>query len=714
MSVRSLALRQPRTRTGLTAWAGIAASAAAVVLLAVPGRGPNLAGAFLLACVPVGAAVMCWVDSGEGLVQAGLTLVLSLAVTAIVSAAMIWLTAWHPPALYAFAVIGVTSCAGRLVCGGASVLRGAPVRRGAPIRGALVLQPGLLLVGIGAWAFGVSQTQRQAIGPYGVLASANGWFFVGLAVLLAGMLAELSRTRPRTWLLGAFLIALIAAIHTTVPLLYGGTPEYAWVYKHVGVAQAFGQYHRVTATSNIYQEWPALFTTVASISALGNAGPLSFAAWGPVAFELADALLLLGIFRLLTGDRRLPYLAVLLYEGLIAWVGQDYLSPQAFGYLLWLGIMAIVIRWLLVPAPAHCRWRLVNRTRAFLLAQRPASPQAGPGISTAMRWFAFALVAAIYFAIVAAHQLTPYMALLGVAALALLGVVWRDWLVTGLLAVTAFGYLAPRYGLISSQFGGVFSGGDVFENAAGSQGIVHKAAELRTGEVVHVLAALMWLGAAAAIALRWRSLGRVAIPAVLAFTPFSVLGVQSYGGEAIYRVFLFSAPWCALLIAELIAELRGALRPLVSAVVCTVALAAGLQGLYGPTAVYAFTPPELAASFWLYGHAPPGSLLILPADDFPGLEAANSAAYDLQIMPSDPQNRAAWLPEASLGDVVQWIESLGHPSAYVVFSKSMGNYASYFGYPTGYEQLAKAVAADSAWQVVYRNADVVIYRVTFA
>ena len=252
----------------------------------------------------------------------------------------------------------------------------------------------------------------------------------------------------------------------------------------------------------------------------------------------------------------------------------------------------------------------------------------------------------------------------------------------------------------------------MFENASGSQGIVHKAAELRTGEVVHVLAALMWLGAAAAIALRWRSLGRVAIPAVLAFSPFVVLGVQSYGGEAIYRVFLFSAPWCALLIAELIAELRGALRPLVSAVACTVALAAGLQGLYGPTAVYAFTPSELAASLWIYDHAPPGSLLVLPADNFPGLEAANYADYDFQVMPADPQSGASWLNEANLGDVVQWIDSLGHPSAYVVFSKGMDNYAGYFGAPPGYGQLAKAVAADSAWQVVYRNIDVVIYRVT--
>jgi hypothetical protein len=583
--------------------------------------------------------------------------------------------------------------------------------RVAPVRRVLALQlglPGLLLAGIGVWAFGVSQTQSQAIGPYGLLANADAWLLVGLALLLAGPLAELSRPQPRTWLLGLYLVGLIVAIHTTVPLLYGGTPEYAWVYKHVGVTQAFGLYHRVTDTSNIYQEWPALFTTVASISSLGGAGPLSFAAWGPVAFELADALLLLGIFRLFTRDRRLPYLAVLLYEGLIAWVGQDYLSPQAFGYLLWLGIMAIVLRWLLVPAPAHARWQLINRARALLLAQRPA-PE---GSSTAMRWVALALVVVLYFAIVAAHQLTPYIVLPGVLGLVLLGVVWRGWLVLGVLVVIALGYLAPRYGLIASQFGGIFSGGDVFENAAGSQGIVDKAAELRTGEVVHVLAALMWLGTVAAIALRWRSLGRVAIPAVLAFSPFVVLGVQSYGGEAIYRVFLFSAPWCALLIAELIAGLRGALRPLVSAVACAVALVAGLQGLWGPTAVYAFTPAELTASGWLYDHAAPGSVLVFAADNFPALQAADYAAYNLEVIPADPQDGADWLNEADVIGVEQWIASLGHASAYVVFSQSMANYADYFGYPAGYGQLAKEVSGNSIWHVVYRNPDVVIYRVT--
>jgi len=110
--------RRADARTGPTAWAGLAASvAAAVLVLAAPGHDAALAGAFLLACVPAGAAVMCWVDSGEGFLQAGLTLVLSLAVTSIASAVMIWLTAWHPRALLALAVAGAASCATRVVRG---------------------------------------------------------------------------------------------------------------------------------------------------------------------------------------------------------------------------------------------------------------------------------------------------------------------------------------------------------------------------------------------------------------------------------------------------------------------------------------------------------------------------------------------------------------------------------------------------------------------
>ncbi len=565
----------------------------------------------------------------------------------------------------------------------------------------------LLALGMGAWAYGVSQIQRSGIGSYGLLASADVWFVLGLATLLAGALVELRRLEPRGWLLGLYLVGLIVAIHSTVPIIYGGTPEYAWVYKHVGIAQALGQAGRVSDPNSIYQEWPALFASIAAVSALAHVAPLSFAAWAPVAFELADALLLLGVFRLLTGERRVAYLAVLLYEGLISWVGQDYLSPQAFGYLLWLGLVLIVLRWLRAPAPAGQPRGRLARLRAPLLAGLDAPPDT----SRALRAVAVAFVAVIYLAIVAAHQLTPYIALAGIAGLTVLDVVRPPWLLV-LMAAIAGGYLIPRYSLIANDFGGLFSGGNPIQNASGVRGASHAGAETTTALIVRALAAGMWLLALASIARHRRAPGRVAIAAALAFSPFLILVAQSYGGEAIYRVYLFSAPWCALLIAGACCELRAPARGwLVTAGVCAAAVFAGLQGLYGPVLVNAVTPAELDASTWLYGHIPRGSLIVLPADNFPVLETAAYNSYGLQVMPSDPQDGEAWLDEANLSAVDSWMVSLGYRSAYVVFSRGMGAYASYFGAPSGFAQLSREVSTAPGWSVVYRNADTTIYRV---
>jgi hypothetical protein len=104
-----------RSRTELTAYAGILGSVLSVALvLGAPWHWLALMGALLLACVPAGAAVMCWLDSGEDAAQAGLTLTLSLAVVAIASAVMIWTTFWQPRALLALAFLGAASSAARL------------------------------------------------------------------------------------------------------------------------------------------------------------------------------------------------------------------------------------------------------------------------------------------------------------------------------------------------------------------------------------------------------------------------------------------------------------------------------------------------------------------------------------------------------------------------------------------------------------------------
>ena len=552
------------------------------------------------------------------------------------------------------------------------------------------IQPQLAvsLLGLGSWVYGVSQLRPTGIGIYGLLAS-SPWLDAGLLLLLAGFLFEL-RGEARTWVLGLQLVGLIVAIHGAVPIIFGAAPEYAWVYKHVGIASAFEQYGRVTDPTNIYQEWPALFAAVASIASLAHLNPLTFAAWAPLAFELADALLLVALFRLLVGERRIVWLAVVLYEGLISWVGQDYLSPQAFGFLLWLAIALIVLRWLRRPLP-----------------QEDLGSRRMPAV-------AVVLVAAIYFAIVAAHQLTPYMALAGIGALTLLGRVRPRWLVVALAAI-AGGYLALHYNLIAQQFGGLLSGGNPLANASGARGTPNaSAAAVWSARVVDALAGGMWLMTLAVIArrLRRRRLGSIAVPAALAFSPFVILLAQSYGGEAIYRVYLFSAPWCALLIAGALYELRPRIRGALVAGATVVALFAGLQGLYGPALVNAFTPSEVSASVWLYGHTPRGSVIVLPVDDFPALEAADYNDYNVEVPPADPQIGPSWMDEGNLQEMESWMASLGHRTVYVVVSRSMDDWANYYGAPKGYAQLVSELPSSLHGSVVYHNDDATIYRLS--
>jgi hypothetical protein len=220
-----------------------------------------------------------------------------------------------------------------------------------------------------------------------------------------------------------------------------------------------------------------------------------------------------------------------------------------------------------------------------------------------------------------------------------------------------------------------------------------------------VISYSMWPAALVAIAVQWRTLGRVVLPALLAFSSFMVIFAQNYGGEAIYRIFLFSAPWCALLIAGMLVKLGPALWRLAASCVCITTLAAGLAGSYLQASAETFTPSELTASLWLYDHAPNGSLFVLPVDNFPDLESADFNDYNVIAIPAN-------IDEDNIGEVQEWISSLGYHTIYVVFSRSMAEDVNWAGRPSGYAQMVNAVWSRPGWSIVYRNTDATIYSVS--
>ncbi len=573
-----------------------------------------------------------------------------------------------------------------------------------------LLPPILLAAGLAAWVDGISTATVQKLPMAGLLVGPSHWIPVGFALVVVAMAAELVRGEPRNTVLFAALAVFLVMVYAAVPIVFGA-PEYAWVYKHVGVISEFQRYGRAVNPWDIYNEWPTFFAGVAEIAGLAHVNAVTFAAWAPLFFELANALLILALLRAMTDNNRTVWLALALYEGFVAWVGQDYLSPQAFAYLLWLGVAWMLLRWLRAPDRRAAEGS-ASTDESSVTPSSSDQPEPRPPVTRRVRIAAILLISLLYVAIATGHQLTPYIGLLGVGALVVFRLVRPFWILLVLALITG-GYLALHWHLIASEYLGNF-GGDPISNAAGvSAGNFQQSiAALWTERASTVAMYGMWLGAIVLTIPRLRRPSQVLIPGLLAFSPILIALVSSYGGEAVYRAFIFSAPWSAFLIADTVVERFGwAMRPaLVLGLALT--LAAGVQGLFGRAYVYGFTSADVAASQWLYAHIPLHSLVVLPDENFPADESPNYGQYAFRLMPADPTVGPAWMNEADSSQIEHWLRGMNWSVAYVVTGASMERSAVYNGAPIGYNTLVRRLENGFLnAHLVFRNSSTKIYRI---
>ncbi len=605
-----------------------------------------------------------------------------------------------------------------------------------------LLTPILLAAGLAAWVAGISTATPQNMPMAGLLLGPSHWIPIGFALVFMAIAGELVRARPRNAVLFAALVVFLVMVYAAVPIVFRA-PEYAWVYKHVGVISEFQRYGQAVNAWDIYNEWPTFFAGVAGIASLAHVNAITFAAWGPLFFELANALMVFALLRLMTDNDRTVWLALALYVGFVAWIGQDYLSPQAFAYLLWLGVAWMMLRWLRGPGPRWLRtprprWLRTPRPR-WLRTPRPRwlrtlgpkaaeavaaggspaasvrsndQPVARSSVTPRVRLAAILLISLLYVAIATGHQLTPYIGLLGVGALVVFGYVRPRWILLVLVLITG-GYLALHWHLIESEYIGDF-GGDPIANASGvSAGNFQQSSAAIWTERASTLAFYgMWLGAIVLVIPRLRHPSRYLIPGLLAFSPILIALASSYGGEAIYRAFIFSAPWSAFLIADVVVEsFAWAMRPALVLGLALV-LTAGVQGLFGRAYVYGFTPADVAASQWLYAHMPRHSLVVLPDGDFPVDESADYGQYTAKIMPADPTLGAAWMNEADSAQVKRWLTRMNRSVAYIVTSNSMERGTLYDGAPLGYNTLARRLEQGFLnARLIFENSSTKIYRI---
>ncbi|MFD7121239.1 hypothetical protein ACFWAA_29985 [Streptomyces sp. NPDC059922] len=503
----------------------------------------------------------------------------------------------------------------------------APYRALTPFRLQQPLSWLLLAVAAGLWAWSLPRIGFRDIGDFGLLDRFPVAFYASLVVLSAGFLLSLRRAGTAPWWPLSYCVAMLVALKAPPALLYDSV-RYAWASKHDAViARLLAEgtvYPHVELSGGMsaYDQWPGFFSlNAALIRAFGVTGAASYTNWAPVLFGLLTLPVLILVYRTFTDDWRLVWSAVWIFQ-LANWVGQDYLSPQGFAYLLFLTVFAVVVRHFVRPGSAG---RL--RDRSLL---DPAAASVPPPTTTRQRAAGVAILAPLIAAVNASHQLTPVMLCMTLTALCLT----RRYRNLGLLVVT--GVLMLVWDLTMGRV--LFldtlstlrdSAGDLLNNSrAGFAGEPTGPGPELVGNA-NILMVLVLGGLAGAAVLLRRRLVRSALPLLLAVAaPVPLFAVNDYGGEMLFRVYLFGLPGTAFFAAAaLVPAVAGTGRARrvargVSAVALPVALIALLAGFlpsyYGKEGMQYAPPAETAFVKRAYDRAPDGALILATTGSFPG------------------------------------------------------------------------------------------------
>ncbi|NUT33977.1 MAG: hypothetical protein HOV79_12975 [Hamadaea sp.] len=575
-----------------------------------------------------------------------------------------------------------------------------------------------LTAGTGAWVLALIQADLADVDDFGLLSAMPPAYFAALTICVLGFVWEVSRRSPRAWAAVGHTVLLLAIMHATVPALLA-EPEYAWTYKHLGVIDLIASGRPMDNAYDVYQQWPAFFALVAQLTETAGVSALRIASWAPVFFGLINLLPAYAIFRTLSTDRRVPYLAAFVFSA-VNWVAQDYLAPQAFAYTLSLGALLVLLRWLRRdPAPAkEIGPRFLRRLWAW--AQTGMGPL--PYTSSRAKTLSLVTLYVVYAAIVVSHQLSPYLIAISATALVAFRLV-QTVQILPIFGVIAILQLIPRYRLVESW--GLFDGFNLFANAqplAPTQGEV-SAGRTFSVMAIQVLALSIWLVATIVVIANRKRLGPLAVPAALAAGPFAILVGNSYGGEAVFRIFLFSSPWCAYLITVGLLRLRMRAGWGIGLAVPTLVLATlvAVQGEHGQLQVNAFTSDEVRAAQYLYANVPDGAAIVMAGANYPDrigaryTDVLGAVGTTDTLLPTGDSEGAVVLGEAmdetDLDAINSYFDQYSMP-AFLVVSKSQAHAAAYFGYyrPDRLDKLRALLDGSPKWQLWYGNDDTRIFR----
>lgn len=524
---------------------------------------------------------------------------------------------------------------------------------------------------------------------------------VAFVVALRGDAAGPARRPVMMWLVVVLVLVLFgtAAFVTDVP-----RGEVA--FRHLGIADALARSQGIDPDIDAYFNWPGFFALLATALRATGLDPVAVALWAPV-LNMGLWLAALGVLTgYLTRDPRRRWLALWVFC-LGNWQDQDYLSPQAFSFFLYLVVVALLVGPLAARTPEIRGFRRADLA-AWWRGRSPAEPRPGHRVS------ALAVTLLLVTVICASHQLTPFMMLIAITALTLSGRVWPSRLPLIAAVVLALWLVYPASAYLLGHPPLANAGLEAATEANFVDRMGGTAGHVLVVRVRVLLTLLLWALAAAGAVRDWRR-GRLDIRVVLlAVTPLLLFPAQSYGGEMLIRVSLFALPFIAVQACSVLLPTDGSTRPSSRAagglaLTCFLLAVLTVTGRFGNAQYDVFTDSEIAAAAAVQRLAPHGSAIISAAHPTPG----RSESYlEHRYRTMDDLCRSD-MSTATCGPLVYGYARHNPGGAVVLFTRS--SLASLVlkgaSSPRGFAELEEWLRAQEGVELVFSNVDARAYRV---
>ena len=566
-----------------------------------------------------------------------------------------------------------------------------------------------LLTSIILFASSVIRARGHAVGPWGLLPLLGPLFLIAVGLTVAVLLVALRFIRT-TWPIAASALCLLLVEFNGIQVMLDAIPLSSWTYKHFGVVDYIVHGGALKDPYDIYQQWPGFFAAAAELVRVSGSSPLASGNWPHLFFEMVDSVVVFAIARRMAPRlKAVPYIAAALFFT-VNWEGQYYYSPQSTAFLL-----ALLLQYFILPSLETQHLRRPFRNWSWLRVP----PLEIHGETTAVGNVAQTVgLIALFGAIVITHQMTPALVLTGLSCLWILGILRRPVVILSFTTV-ALCYLLLRIPALQHNF---VLNGFSFSNTTGKPNISNPSQQQAiAARISEVLGLGMWGVTVTCVLSYGRRLGIVAIPAILAFVPFSLVMVSDYQGEGIYRVFLFSSPWCALIIARRLTDLKFSPTLRLTAVGCWAvfaALGSAQAQDFGMWSMVEVPEGEISASTYFLDHSPSNAVLILAAANFPsrlnakyvqhnGKQSQNDLAFD--EIPSLEENRLKYISPESLAKTVA---NLAEGDGYLVIAPSMEAYEDYYQFVTPgiLPSLISRLKTSAYWRLWYQNDGTVIFQ----